>query len=157
MAPRSALQVTAAAVAAASVSTACLHTEQAASPSTPAAAALPEPTPVQSAEHASDGVSAVAIDGGRLQHELLAIDPQARAYRVLLPGAYVTDGDEFVSRVRICVDENGNVSHVDVIAPSIAAVDEQLPEVIARWHYRPYVIEGHATAFCYPMNYRVTY
>lgn len=106
---------------------------------------------------ASGAVSTVAFDGGRQQHELLAIDPQARAYRVLLPGAYVDNGDEFVSRVRICVDESGEVSHVDVIEPSIAAVDEQLPEVIARWHYRPYVLEGHATAFCYPMNYRVVY
>jgi TonB family protein len=101
----------------------------------------------------SDGF--VDVSGSRQQHELLAIDPQARPYRVRLPQAYVEAGDEFVSRVRVCVTESGAVANVDVLRPSIAAVDEQLPKVISRWHYRPYVIEGQATAFCYPMNYRV--
>jgi TonB family protein len=159
MATRSALRFTVvASVAATLASTACVHTEQATSPVSPAAAspagvspaaALP---PLAASVH-SDGF--VEVGGSRQQHELLAIDPQARPYRVLLPQAYVDDGDEYVSRVRVCVTESGEVANVDVLKPSIAAVDEQLPKVISRWHYRPYVIEGQATAFCYPMNYRV--
>src|SRR5688572_2882438 len=87
MAPRSALHLTAAAVAAASISTACLHTEQAAPPrgATPSSSepgAL-NPAASEPVTTASPGGSvSLGVDGGRLQHELLAIDPQARAYRV---------------------------------------------------------------------------
>jgi outer membrane biosynthesis protein TonB len=152
MATRSAFRLTVVAgLAATLASTACLHTDQAtplASPEGPSPSAAASPSPPSATPF-------VEVSGSRQQHELLAIDPQARPYRVQLPAVYVDDGDEYVSRVRVCVTEAGEVANVDVLRPSIAAVDEQLPKIISRWHYRPYVIEGQATAFCYPMNYRV--
>lgn len=126
----------------------CLRALRAAPAASPAAASSGEERPLRRGTF-------VQLEGSRQHHELLTTDPQARPYRVRVPPAYVADGDEFVSRVRVCVAESGDVADVDVLRPSIAAVDEQLPEVISRWHYRPYLVEGQATAFCYPMNYRV--
>lgn len=89
------------------------------------------------------------------KHRLLAVDPQARPNRLRLPHRYVDAGEEYVTRVRICVSESGDVQDVAVLEHSIPAIDEQLPEVIATWHYKPLVVDGQATAFCYPMSYRV--
>jgi outer membrane biosynthesis protein TonB len=148
MTTRSASRLTViAGVAATLASTACIHADQATPPASPTAA-----SPAAASIHSE---TFIEVGESRQQHQLLAIDPQARPYRVLLPQSYVDDGDEYVSRVRVCVTESGDVANVDVLQPSIAAVDEQLPKVISRWHYRPYVLEGQATAFCYPMNYRV--
>ena len=130
------------------LATGCVHNE---SPSRLA-------TPTRPAAEAATGDAHVGAAGGEeisARHRLLAVDPLARRNRVRLPQGYVADGDEYVSRVRICVTESGDVEDVAVLEPSIPAIDEQLPEVIAQWHYRPLVIDGQATAFCYPMSYRV--
>jgi hypothetical protein len=86
---------------------------------------------------------------------LLAIDPQVNPYKVNVPREYVACGDEFVSQVRICVTEAGTVSSVQVLRLSIPVIDLQLPVVLARWRYFPYVVDGRATAFCYALNYAV--
>jgi hypothetical protein len=88
-------------------------------------------------------------------HHLLAIDPNERAYKVLVPGEYTADGQEYLTRLRICVSEEGSVSRVDIVEPSLPAIDLQLPVVIPRWRYHPYVVEGRPRPFCYVMNYRV--
>lgn len=148
MATRSALRLPVVVGMAALASTACIHADQATPPVAPKAVSAPQAPSTDSDAFASVGAA-------RYQHELLAIDPQERPYRVLLPQTYLEGGSEYVSRVRVCVTESGDVANVDVLQPSIAAVDQQLPKVISRWHYRPYMVEGQATAFCYPMNYRV--
>jgi hypothetical protein len=129
--------------------TGCLHTEQASR-----AVVAPE-APRQSARVLPGDATSTGVGSGRERHQLLAIDPQSRPYRVLVPEDYLAGGEEYVSRVRICVSESGEVANVDVLRPSISAVDTQLPEIISRWHYRPYVTEGRVAAFCYPMDYRV--
>jgi hypothetical protein len=88
-------------------------------------------------------------------HHLLAIDPKDRPYRVLVPHVYTADGQEYLARLRICVSEEGDVARVDIVEPSIPAIDSQLPVVIPRWRYHPYVVDGRARPFCYVMNYRV--
>jgi protein TonB len=88
-------------------------------------------------------------------HSLLAINPQVRPYKVNIPEEYVARGDEYVSQIRICVNAQGNVSSVKILKPSISVIDLQIPQVIPRWKYKPYLLNGKPTDFCYPMNYRV--
>lgn len=88
-------------------------------------------------------------------HSLLAINPQVRPYKVNIPEEYVARGDEYVTQIRICVNAQGNVSSVKILKPSISAIDLQIPQVIPRWKYKPYLLNGKPTDFCYPMNYRV--
>ena len=88
-------------------------------------------------------------------HSLLAINPQVRPYKVNVPEEYVARGDEYVAQIRICVDASGTVSNVRILKPSIPVIDLQIPQVIPRWKYKPYLVEGKPTPFCYPMNYRV--
>jgi protein TonB len=88
-------------------------------------------------------------------HSLLAINPQVRPYKVNIPEEYVARGDEYVSQIRICVNAQGTVSSVKILKPSISVIDLQIPQVIPRWKYKPYLLNGKPTDFCYPMNYRV--
>jgi protein TonB len=88
-------------------------------------------------------------------HSLLAINPQVRPYKVNIPEEYVSRGDEYVTQLRICVTAQGTVSSVKILRPSIPAIDLQIPNVIPRWRYKPYLVDGRPTEFCYPMNYRV--
>jgi protein TonB len=88
-------------------------------------------------------------------HSLLAINPQVRPYKVNIPEEYVARGDEYVAQIRICVNPDGSVANVKILRPSIPVIDLQIPQVIPKWKYKPYLVEGKPTAFCYPMNYRV--
>lgn len=88
-------------------------------------------------------------------HSLLAVNPQVRPYKVNVPEEYVARGDEYVAQIRICVNAQGTVSSVKILKPSIPVIDLQIPQVIPRWKYKPYLLNGKPTDFCYPMNYRV--
>jgi protein TonB len=88
-------------------------------------------------------------------HGLLAINPQVRPYKVNVPEEYVARGDEYVAQIRICVTAQGTVSSVKILKPSIPVIDLQIPQVIPRWRYKPYLVDGKPAEFCYPMNYRV--
>src|SRR5688572_6324873 len=88
-------------------------------------------------------------------HSLLAINPQVRPYKVNVPEEYVARGDQFVTQLRICVSPAGTVSSVKILKPSIPVIDLQIPQVIPRWKYKPYLLDGKPTEFCYPMNYVV--
>jgi protein TonB len=88
-------------------------------------------------------------------HSLLAINPQVRPYKVNVPEEYVQRGDEFVATLSICVAPNGSVASVKILKPSIPVIDVQIPKVIPTWKYRPYMVDGQPTGFCYNMNYRV--
>lgn len=88
-------------------------------------------------------------------HSLLAINPQVRPYKVNVPEEYVQRGDEYVAQIRICVNADGSVNNVKILRPSIPVIDMQIPQVIPKWKYKPYLVEGKPTPFCYPMNYRV--
>jgi protein TonB len=88
-------------------------------------------------------------------HSLLAINPQVRPYKVNVPEEYVARGDEYVAQIRICVGANGSVTSVKILKPSIPVIDIQIPKVIPLWKYKPYLVEGKPSEFCYPMNYRV--
>jgi hypothetical protein len=91
-------------------------------------------------------------------HHLLAIDPSQRRYRVHLPER-VTErmhtGEKISPLLDICVTTQGSVSSVKIVTGSIAAVDEQIPAVISRWKYRPYLVDGKPEPFCYLMRYSI--
>jgi protein TonB len=88
-------------------------------------------------------------------HSLLAINPQVRPYKVNIPEEYVARGDEYFATINICVAPNGTVERVRILKPSIPVIDAQIPQVIPRWKYKPYVVDGQPQRFCYSMNYRV--
>jgi periplasmic protein TonB len=88
-------------------------------------------------------------------HSLLAINPQVRPYKVNVPEEYVQRGDEYVAQIRICVNAQGTVTSVKILRPSIPVIDVQIPQVIPKWRYKPYLVDGKPSDFCYPMNYRV--
>lgn len=97
----------------------------------------------------------VAMLGTEAGHGLLVIDPQVYPYKVFVPGHCVPLGEEFISQVRVCVDAVGNVSGVRILRYSLPIIDSQLPDVIARWRFDPYILDGRATPFCYALTYRV--
>jgi hypothetical protein len=105
------------------------------------------------------GLDAGASDAGTSVrgpgHWLLAIDPRVRPYRVTVPEICVSEGETYSSIVSICVDESGFVSDVTILQPSIRFIDDQLPVVIRRWRYEPYLVDGRPTPFCYPLRYTV--
>jgi hypothetical protein len=88
-------------------------------------------------------------------HGLLAIDPQVRPFKVSVPQTYVACGTEYVAQVRICVTASGEVADVSILKPSIPVIDLQIPNVIHRWRYYSYLVDGRPTPFCYAMNYRI--
>jgi len=89
-------------------------------------------------------------------HRLLAIDPQARPYRIDVPASRFACASEYVSQLRICVTETGSVANVRILKASIPEIDQTLPMAVSLWRYHPLLVEGRPTPFCYPMNYRVT-
>jgi hypothetical protein len=91
----------------------------------------------------------------RAGHDHLAIDPKVSPYKVNLPRNYVGNGRELVSSIRVCVSEKGEVTSVKILKYSDPALDTQFPIVIPRWRYKPYIVDGRPTPFCYPMDYRV--
>lgn len=87
-------------------------------------------------------------------HRLLAIDPHEVPHKVSMPGAYASCGP-LVSTLHICVSETGAIRSLQILRRSIPVLDRQLPAVIARWRYRPYLVDGQPTPFCYMLRYNV--
>jgi periplasmic protein TonB len=89
-------------------------------------------------------------------HKLLAINPTVRPYRVNVPEEIMDRADSFRTVIQICVSAQGAVTSVKIIKPSNPMIDAQIPKVIPRWKYKPYMLDGVATPFCYPLRYTVT-
>lgn len=88
--------------------------------------------------------------------DLLAIDRDAPAYKARVP-YYCTGGAPVSSKVRICASLTGSVTSVQILEPSLPVLDRQLPEVIGRWQFRPYVLNGSARPFCFVTTYDVDF
>jgi hypothetical protein len=119
----------------------------------------PTPSAVAPGDAAAPAATA-ALDraparlGVKVAHRLLAINPHVRPYKVVVPGA-CGNGLDSPAVVRICVSARGAVTSVDILLPSVPLVDRQLPAVIARWSYRPWLRDGQPAPFCYDLPYRV--
>ncbi len=89
----------------------------------------------------------------KVGHGLLRIDPNSAAYRVRPPGALDRSGQAFKATVKVCVAADGGVSNVSVLRSAGPAIDAQIPTVLSRWRYRPFLEAGRATPFCYTFAY----
>jgi protein TonB len=99
------------------------------------------------------GPKLVSASVGRGQ---LLIDPNAERYRVKLPLALARSGDTYTAMLRLCVSAEGSVTSVQVLKGAGAALDGQFPSVMGRWRYRPLIVDGAATPFCYLLRYEVS-
>lgn len=98
------------------------------------------------------GISSLSSKVG---HGLLAIDVNQRPFKPTIPGRCVTRGTSYALRLWVCVSEEGAVSDVTITRPSRAILNERVPEAVRLWKYRPYLVDGVAKPFCYPLVYRV--
>jgi len=88
-------------------------------------------------------------------HKLLTINPLKPPYKANVPERYVRMGSEHVAQVQVCVSAQGRVSSVKILRPTIPPIDNELLKVIPKWRYRPHVVNGQPTPFCYPVIYRI--
>jgi len=99
------------------------------------------------------GPKNVSASVGRGQ---LLIDPNAERYRVKLPPVLARSGETYTAMLKLCVSAEGGVTSVQVLKGAGAALDGQFPSVMGRWRYRPLVVDGAATPFCYLLRYEVS-
>lgn len=109
--------------------------------------ATPPPPPKQT------GPKIVSASVGRGQ---LLIDPNAERYRVKLPTVLARTGETYAAMLRLCVSAEGGVTSVQVLKGAGAALDGQFPSVMGRWRYRPLLVDGVPTPFCYLLRYEVS-
>jgi hypothetical protein len=93
--------------------------------------------------------------GDQAAHSLLAVNPQLRPYKVVVPEHCVPLGEVYSAHLKICVDAAGNVSGVTVLMNSLPIIGSELPYVISQWRYHQYFVQGRATPFCYDLKYTV--
>ncbi|HYQ00264.1 MAG TPA: hypothetical protein VER96_16420 [Polyangiaceae bacterium] len=86
----------------------------------------------------------------------LLIDPNSERYRVKLPLALARTGDTYTALMRMCVSAEGSVTSVQVMKGAGPALDGQFPSVMGRWRYRPLMVDGVPTPFCYLLRYEVS-
>jgi periplasmic protein TonB len=99
------------------------------------------------------GPKIVSASVGRGQ---LLIDPNAERYRVKLPLVLARSGETYTALMRLCVSADGGVTSVQVLKGAGAALDGQFPSVMGRWRYRPLIVDGVPTPFCYLLRYEVS-
>ena len=99
------------------------------------------------------GPKIVSASVGRGQ---LLIDPNSERYRVKLPLALARTGDTYTAMLKLCVSAEGGVTSVQVLKGAGAALDGQFPSVMGRWRYRPLIVDGVPTPFCYLLRYEVS-
>ena len=91
-------------------------------------------------------------------NRLLAINPNLLPYRVQVPEEFTQrmgSGDKIGPVLEICVTAQGSVKSVTIVTGSIPVVDAQIPAVIPRWKYRPYLVDGKPEPFCYVTRYSI--
>jgi hypothetical protein len=127
-------------------------------PSEPAASTnasvVPDVIPALGPAEPDDNPYGPGFEPARPGHYLLAIDPHERPYTVNVPRDY---GPYFpiVSLIRVCVSKTGTVANVEILQPTIPVVDLQIPNVIPRWRYHPYVYKGQPVSWCYRLRYNI--
>lgn len=82
-------------------------------------------------------------------------DVQQGPHRPRLPPQLERAGVRVWGLFKVCVDTEGRVSRVQVLKSADPIVDGPWQETIRRWRHRPYLINGTAVAFCYPLRLEV--
>jgi protein TonB len=87
----------------------------------------------------------------------LIINPQDERYKVTLPPSLNRPGIRFKAVVMICISAQGTVTSVRVLRGADPAIDSQIPVVLKRWLYRPFMVNGHPEPACTkPFTYDVS-
>lgn len=55
----------------------------------------------------------------------------------------------YVVTLRVCVDEQGQVSDATLLSSSAPRLDRMVAAAARSWRYRPFEASGRATAFCH--------
>jgi hypothetical protein len=76
-------------------------------------------------------------------------------FRPSLPGTLSRSGMMLWGLFRICVGADGHVTDVKVLKSADPMVDGEWINVIRRWEYRPFSIEGRAVPFCHASRIEV--
>jgi hypothetical protein len=88
-------------------------------------------------------------------HGLLAIDPRVSPYKPNILERYLPRGAVFAAILCLCVDEQGTVTDVKMIARTTSDIDARIAKALWNWRFNPYIVDGQPTPFCYPVNYTV--
>jgi protein TonB len=109
-------------------------------PSSPAARPA-DPMPVMLAPNVGTGQRLSNLD-----------DPR---FRPVLPPSLNRGGMVVWGLFRVCVTTGGRVKDVKILRSADALVDSTWSQVIARWEYRPYSMDGRPVAFCHTARIEV--
>lgn len=82
----------------------------------------------------------------------LAIDPQSDQYRPRLPPALNRAGTKLWAMSKVCVSKDGSVVDVKIIKGADPLVDPEIVAKVRTWKYRPYMINGNPTPFCFMLR-----
>ena len=96
------------------------------------------------------------IVSARIARGQLLINPSDPRYRVDLPPMLARTGETYTALLLVCVSNRGNVTGVRVLQSAGPALDPQFPRVLSRWRYRPLMMNGRPTPFCYRLRYQVS-
>jgi hypothetical protein len=88
--------------------------------------------------------------------ELIAIDPREPPYSVSLPAVLNRDGMVVWGIFKTCVDSEAHVFNVSVLQSADAVlVDGDWMAQLRSWPHRPYLVDGAASPYCYPIRLEV--
>lgn len=99
--------------------------------------------------------SAPKMLSAQIGRALLMINPNEDPYIVHLPPPLVRAKVKFTALVYICVSAEGRVTSAKLVKSVDPAIDPQIPVVLGRWRYRPYMVDGKPTPFCWPLKYLI--
>jgi hypothetical protein len=71
-----------------------------------------------------------------------------------VPGAILPPGGSVTMLVKICVDQRGLVSGLQVLRGIEPAVDAMVKRTLEGWRYSPYRIDEHPVPFCYVTRFQ---
>lgn len=97
----------------------------------------------------------VAVDlPGDDQHRTVLTHEQATTLRQRdifprLPESLWPAWRPYVVTLRVCVDEQGQVSDATLLSSAAPRLDRMVAAAARSWQYRPFHAMGHATAFCH--------
>jgi periplasmic protein TonB len=76
-------------------------------------------------------------------------------FRPILPPSLNRGGMVVWGLFRVCVTTGGRVKDVKILRSADALVDSNWSQVIQRWEYRPYSMDGRPVAFCHTARIEV--
>jgi len=126
-----------------------------AAPAAPSKAASAAATSDLGGALAAAEIAGARTVSGRVAKAQLLIDPNTDEYRVSLPPSLARAEMKLAAVVKICVSTEGKVAGVKLLKSADPAVDPQIRAVLARWRFRPLLIDSRPVPFCYTTQYEI--